>query len=615
MVPMPIRQYVWKRETEKHGGRVSNTIGEGVTCVVAPETDLERGGSSKLVEAIEKNIPVVKEAWLVDSIEKQKAQPFEGYSMVAGFPGGKGKGKGIPWDKLQPEEEAVESLMAELKLYGKRGVYKDTELKESGGFIMEKDGILFNCAFSVCDQALGLNEYCIMQIIAMPKEEKHYLYFKRGRVGDPTSGEERLDERTNVGETIKEFKQLFEDITGNEFEPWEREKKFNKKRLKFYPIDMADGLDVRYGGLGVRQLGIAAAHTKIDPRVAEVLKLLFCQEVYRFAMTEMAIDSPDLPIGMVTDYHLKRCEEVLFEFAEQLSKKAESDEKREAQCLDFSNKWFTLLHSTRPFLIHDVQQLADLAAPTLESVRDMSFASQLIGDMTGSTLDDPLGDRYSKLGCTISPLEKEADDYKMILKYLEKTFEPIQFRDGSFGVTVENIFKLDASAHPYQEVSKLPNKVLLWCGTRTSNLVRHIKQGFLPAIISLPAPGYMFGRGIYCTDAAAKAALYGFTAVDRPEGFLILAVASLGEEAIEMSRAPEDVKKLEAKKVAIKGIGKKTTDESEHFTWKDDVKVPCGSLISSGYDDSPLAYNEYVVYDPNQVSMQYMVSIKFEVID
>lgn len=56
----------------------------------------------------------MKEAWLVDSIEKQKAQPFEGYSMVAGFPGGKGKGKGIPWDKLKPEEEAVESLMAEV---------------------------------------------------------------------------------------------------------------------------------------------------------------------------------------------------------------------------------------------------------------------------------------------------------------------------------------------------------------------------------------------------------------------------------------------------------------------------------------------------------------------
>lgn len=103
-------KYVWRRETEKHGGRVSNTIGEGVTCVVAPETDLERGGSSILVEATERSIPVVKEAWLVDSIAKEKAQPLERYGMVAEFPGG----KGIPWDKRTLEDEAAESLMAEV---------------------------------------------------------------------------------------------------------------------------------------------------------------------------------------------------------------------------------------------------------------------------------------------------------------------------------------------------------------------------------------------------------------------------------------------------------------------------------------------------------------------
>jgi len=43
------------------------------------------------------------------------------------------------------------------------------------------------------------------------------------------------------------------------------------------------------------------------------------------------------------------------------------------------------------------------------------------------------------------------------------------------------------------------------------------------------------------------------------------------------------------------------TDESEHFSWWDDVKVPCGKLVSSGHDDSPLEYNEYAAYDPEQV--------------
>jgi len=76
-----------------------------------------------------------------------------------------------------------------------------------------------------------------MQLIGMPKG-RLYLYFKRSRVGDDTNTQERRDQRTNVEEAINEFKELFEELTGNEFEPWEREKKFAKKHLKFYPIDM-----------------------------------------------------------------------------------------------------------------------------------------------------------------------------------------------------------------------------------------------------------------------------------------------------------------------------------------------------------------------------------------
>ena len=47
-----------------------------------------------------------------------------------------------------------------------------------------------------------------------------------------------------------------------------------------------------------------------------------------------------------------------------------------------------------------------------------------------------------------------------------------------------------------------------------------------------------FGRAIVCSDAAAEAARYGYTAGDRPEGYLVLAVASLGEEIKEITGTP-----------------------------------------------------------------------------
>lgn len=49
--------------------------------------------------------------------------------------------------------------------------------------------------------------------------------------------------------------------------------------------------------------------------------------------------------------------------------------------------------------------------------------------MSGSTLDDPLFERYVKLNCSVSALEKEEDDYKMIVKYLEKTYDPVRIGD------------------------------------------------------------------------------------------------------------------------------------------------------------------------------------------
>lgn len=63
----------------------------------------------------------------------------------------------------------------------------------------------------------------------------------------------------------------------------------------------------------------------------------------------------------------------------------------------------------------------------------------------------------------------------------------------------------------------------------------------------------------------------------------------------------QDTKSLEEKKVGVKGLGRKKTEESEHFNWEGDVKVPCGRLVSSEHKDAPLEYNEYAVYDPKQV--------------
>ncbi|KAL6537916.1 Poly [ADP-ribose] polymerase 3 [Orobanche hederae] len=601
----------WKSEIEKHGGKVANSV-IGASCLVVSPAERERGGSSKLTEAMERGIPIVREAWLSDSIEKNETMPLDVYDVVSDLAVDAHR---IPLYHQDASVEALETITAELKVFGKRGVHKDTKLQDQGGQILERDGLLYNCAFARSDRGRGANEFCILQLITVP-ENRLYMYYKKGTIGNDASADETLEEWEDLNAALKEFVRRFEELTGNEFEPWEREKKIQKKMHKLFPVDIDDGVEVRHGALGLRQLGAAAMHCKLEPKVANFMKILCSQEIYRYALMEMGLDFPELPLGMVTDIHLKRCEEVLLEFVQKLKETKQMGQKEGALWSDFSQRIFTLMPSTRPYVFRNFGDIADHGAAAFETVRDINAASRLIGDMSGATLDDPLFERYQKLGCSITPVEKDSDDYKMIAKYLEKTYEPVKVGEISYGATIDDVFAVELSAGPsLDEIMKLPNKVLLWCGSRSSNLLRHLEKGFLPAVCSLPVPGYMFGKAIVCSDAAAEAAMYGFTAIDRPEGFLVLTVASLGENVIELTSPPEDTTSLEEKKDGVIGYGRKKTDESEHFTWKGDVKVPCGKLIPSQFKDSPLEYNEYAVYDPHQVSIRFLVAVKYEEMD
>lgn len=77
-----------------------------------------------------------------------------------------------------------------------------------------------------------------MQLIMVPENHLH-LYYKKGPIGHDQMAEERVEDfGSRFNDASKEFVRLFEEVTGNEFEPWEREKKFKKKCMKMYPLDM-----------------------------------------------------------------------------------------------------------------------------------------------------------------------------------------------------------------------------------------------------------------------------------------------------------------------------------------------------------------------------------------
>ncbi|RYR15907.1 hypothetical protein Ahy_B04g072855 [Arachis hypogaea] len=223
-----------------------------------------------------------------------------------------------------------------------------------------------------------------------------------------------------------------------------------------YPIDMDDGVEVRHGALGLRQLRIAATHCKLEPMVANFVKV--CANGDGLRLTKPSYrDGYTASLEKIILNETKRGtsgEEALLELIEKVKSSKEKEESRPKD---------------------------EAAAAALEGVRNITVASHLIGDMSGSTIDDPLSETYNKLGCLISLLEKDSDDYDMIVKYLERTYEPVKVGDmvtfgiqnviflgvDEYGISIENIFSMETSAcPPYEDIVKLPNKVLLWCGVK-----------------------------------------------------------------------------------------------------------------------------------------------------
>jgi poly [ADP-ribose] polymerase len=72
-------------------------------------------------------------------------------------------------------------------------------------------------------------------------------------------------------------------------------------------------------------------------------------------------------------------------------------------------------------------------------------------------------------------------------------------------------------------------------------------------------------------------------------------------------RSPDD--KIPEGKFSVRGVGK--TEVGEYEILNDYLKCPVGGLRSSGVEDTSLLYNEFIVYDVDQVKMKYLVKLKF----
>lgn len=104
--------------------------------------------------------------------------------------------------------------------------------------------------------------------------------------------------------------------------------------------------------------------------------------------------------------------------------------------------------------------------------------------------------------------------------------------------------------------------MLLWHGSRLTNMVGILSTGLRIAPPEAPVTGYMFGKGIYFADMVSKSANYCFTNRDNNVGILLLCEVALGNTN-DLTASCYTANKLPANKNSTKGIGKTQPDSNQ----------------------------------------------------
>uniref|UniRef100_A0A674AVF7 Poly [ADP-ribose] polymerase n=1 Tax=Salmo trutta TaxID=8032 RepID=A0A674AVF7_SALTR len=580
-----------KAAVEELGGKITGTANKATLCL-STKKEVEKM-SKKMEEAEEAGVRVVSEDFLTDIKSSGKAlqelvslhaiSPWgaevklETQAQSAASRSGAMAGKST---KRVKEEEGTESEKMKLTVKGGAAVDPDSGL-ENSAHVLDQNGKIFSATLGLVDIVRGTNSYYKLQLLEDDVHKRYWVFRSWGRVGT-TIGGNKLDKFNDKNSAMDNFLGVYEEKTGN---AW-GSSHFTKYPNRFYPLEIDYGQDEE----AVKRLTASAGTNSLLAKpVQELIRTIFDVESMKKAMVEFEIDLQKMPLGKLSKRQIQSAYALLSEVQQ-----AVSDSSSESHILDLSNRFYTLIPHDfgmkKPPLLSELDYI---------QVRTPVFSLTLI--LSIKSLESEHG------RCRSTVVDKTTKEAEIILQYVKNTHAATH---NTYTLEVEEIFKIvrEGEYQKYRPFQDLPNRQLLWHGSRATNYAGILSQGLRIAPPEAPVTGYMFGKGVYFADMVSKSANYCHTSQSDPTGLLLLGEVALGNMH-ELKKASH-ITKLPKGKHSVKGLGRNAPDPSATVTL-DGVQVPLGKGTNTNIDDTSLLYNEYIVYDVAQVNLKYLLKIKF----
>ncbi|KAF5309111.1 hypothetical protein D9619_012829 [Psilocybe cf. subviscida] len=478
------------------------------------------------------------------------------------------------------------------------------------------------------------NKFYVIQLLHTigNKEGGCLLHTRWGRVGD--IGQQQAKGPFPTSTAINEFKKQFKAKAGVN---WEDRRGMVPKKGKYtflerdYNDDEDEEQEKKKKKKDDDDDGAPVPPSSLADEVQDLCKLLFSTSLMDAHLSSMNYDAKKLPLGKLAKSTILGGFAALKSLAEVINDPsgltATGHGGHRAACEHFSSAYYSIIpHDfgrNRPLVIDNATTLKR-ELDLVDALGDMEVASKLLKstihtDASGNPVN-PIDANFRSLGLTsMAPVARSSQEFTNLEKYVHETHGSTHH----IRVKVQNIYKVERAgeteAWKKAGYDALPDgdRMLLWHGSRTTNFAGILKQGLRIAPPEAPVSGYMFGKGVYFADMMSKSANYCYAHLSNNTGLLLLCeVAAKPFYELKGSAYDADQQCKKAQKLATKGIGRTAPTE-----WKDAGRalnnpelVGCDMPAGPGKDlnlghDVYLQYNEYIVYDPSQIRLKYLLMV------
>ncbi|KAG1934883.1 poly [ADP-ribose] polymerase [Pimephales promelas] len=581
-------------DTAKQAGEksVSLSLGPGY------EVDLVKMTQTNTVTKYKRKIRLQKVKSAVPPIKEEKEEEEE---QPVSKRRKEGRSQRVNKAKPVVKEECEEEVVKTVVMKGKAPVDPECKAKIGTAHVYNEGADVYDVMLNQTNLQFNNNKYYLIQLLQDDSGKAYSVWMRWGRVGK-VGQNSLVNCGGNLAQAKDTFKKKFLDKTKNE---WEHRAHFEKVAGKYDMLFVDYSTEDKEKDIAVVS-SLFQKPCQLNCKVQSLLELICDLKAMEEYVLEMKFDTKKAPLGKLTTEQIKAGYASLKKIEECLKRKNSHKE-----LLDACNQFYTRIPHDfglkTPPIIRSEDELKEKIA-LLEALSDIQIAVKMVQSSV-QTDEHPLDRHYRSLQCRLEPLDSHCNEYKIIEKYLQSTHAPTHT---DYTMTILDVFAVEREGEKDNFKSDLENKMLLWHGSRLTNWVGILSQGLRVAPPEAPVTGYMFGKGIYFADMSSKSANYCFANQKNNQGLLLLSEVALGDSK-ELLDADYSADQLSSGKHSTKGLGQ-TAPDPNNYVALDGMSVPMGPSVKTGVGQKggySLLYNEYIVYNPAQVRMRYLLRVQF----